>query len=177
MVIGEPGHTRPSPVDPQEANVTNPPPGQVPPGDGIADPPHAAPFTAPDAPEPPADRYGPDTRSRDRLLGYGLAGFLVTLLVAWAAWTAADLARVPVRWSDAVVVPRDDGTVEVTFQVTKDPDVTAECTVEALNGDLAQVGLVEVTVAPAGTSTVTVQAVVPTTEDAAGGKVRACVVH
>lgn len=124
----------------------------------------------------PAGRYGGTTR-RGRVTMWALGGTMALLLVAWAAWVAVGVARQPVQWSDAIAAARPDGSVEVTFQVTIKPGRTAVCTVEALNVGFDRVGVVDVTVGPAITERITVRAIVPTSERAVSGDVKACVVR
>ncbi|MEJ2577761.1 MAG: DUF4307 domain-containing protein [Kineosporiaceae bacterium] len=111
------------------------------------------------------------------MLGTGLAGFLLLLGVGWAAWVAVSSARVPVRWGDVASLSRPDGSIDTSFELTKDRTATAVCTVEAVNGDLAPVGWTDVTVGPSTRTTVTVRAHVPTSQTATGARVKTCILR
>ncbi len=129
----------------------------------------------PDTPRPavrPAGRYGDDRRGRTGL--WIAAGTLMAVIVAWSAWVALGIARQPVHWSDAIGVQRDAGHLELSFQVTMQPGHRAVCTVEALSSGFGQVGLMDVPVGPSPRSTVTVNVLIPTSEPAVSGNVKAC---
>jgi hypothetical protein len=99
---------------------------------------------------------------------------LAVLAVAVAVWIGIGQARTPVRWEE--VGFRVDGPTqtEMTFDVTKDPDATASCRVQALSDRYAEVGVQDVTVGPAGTQTQRVTTTIPTAEEAVSAVVEHC---
>ncbi|MCM3662410.1 DUF4307 domain-containing protein [Georgenia satyanarayanai] len=120
------------------------------------------------------ERYGaaPDaaTLRRRRLLLAVLAVLAVGAFVVLAV-VSTDEA---VRTEGAAFTVVDDSAVEVTFVAHMEPGTTAECTVLALNGSFAQVGVARVPVGPAQERTTLVTARVATTEPATGARVSGC---
>jgi hypothetical protein len=134
----------------------------------------AAPGPAPSGAVRPADRYG-DIRSPARRRLALLAGALLLLAgLGWVVWAGLGVAQRDVRWNDVGYSVVDDTTVEVTFSVVKDPGATVTCTVQALNGRYAQVGLAEVEVGPAEQRAVRRTVTVRTAERAVTGVVDTC---
>ncbi|VTR77630.1 DUF4307 domain-containing protein [Cellulomonas hominis] len=128
----------------------------------------------PGHPGPPAGRYGPATTpGRRRAARVGLV-VLAVLGVAVAVWIGIGQARTPVRWDE--VGFRVDGPTqtEMTFDVTKDPEATVTCRVQALSDRYAEVGVQDVTVGPAGTGTQRVTTTIPTAEEAVSAVVEHC---
>lgn len=125
-------------------------------------------------PAPPAGRYGrertPGGRRAARLAVIALAVVGVAVVV----WIGLGRAATPVRWTD--VGFRVDGSTatEITFDVTKDPDATVVCRVQALSERYAEVGVQSVTVSPAGTSTQRVTSTIPTAQQAVTAVVESC---
>lgn len=124
---------------------------------------------------PPEGRYGPtpDRAARRRnvvvLWVLGLAGLGVAL------WLGVGAARTPVTWEDVGFSLDTPGEVEVVYDVTRlDPSVTVRCTLEALNHQYAQVGVLEVEVAPASTRTQRLESTVRVSEPAVTGIVKRC---
>lgn len=128
--------------------------------------------TQPGPPVRPAERYGDRVRRRGPALV--ALGVVATVFVGWVVWAGLGAANRDVRWSDVGYEVVDDTTVEVTFTVVKDPDATVVCTVEALNGRFAQVGLATVEVGPADRRGVQHTVTVRTAERAVTGVVEAC---
>ncbi len=135
--------------------------GPVPPGPG---------------PRRPAGRYG-ERRTVSRPVAVGAAVAAVLAAVAWFAYIAFGPGNRGVHVVDVGYRVTGATSVSVTFEVQKDPDRTAICTVRAQNGRFAEVGLVDVRVGPARTGAVTVTTVVPTSERAVSGNVKACVLR
>ena len=123
---------------------------------------------------PPAGRYGPEPTSRSTTLRRVGLGALVLVAVAVLAWVGIGVMREPVQWKD--VGFRVDGptSTQVTFDVTKDPDATVSCQVQALSESYAQVGVRSVEVGPADTATQRVTVPVQTAELAVSGVVAGC---
>jgi hypothetical protein len=126
---------------------------------------------------PTDDRYGrASSPARRRALIAGLA-VLVLAALTWFAW-AAYSGRQSATGTDVGFVVVDDGTVQVTFDVSKPKDATASCTIEALDPGFAVVGTVAVRVGPADHDVVRRTATVRTTNRATAGRVVSCsVVH
>jgi hypothetical protein len=126
---------------------------------------------------PTDDRYGrAGSPRRRRLLVAGLA-VLVLAALAWFAWAALS-GRQSATGTDVGFLVVDDGTVRVTFDVTKPQDATASCTIEALDTGFSVVGTVAVRVGPADQGVVRRTATVRTTNRATAGRVVSCtVVH
>ena len=126
---------------------------------------------------PTDDRYGrASSPARRRALIAGLA-VLVLAALTWFAW-AAYSGRQSATGTDVGFVVVDDGTVQVTFDVSKPRDATASCTIEALDPGFAVVGTVAVRVGPADHDVVRRTATVRTPNRATAGRVVSCsVVH
>jgi Domain of unknown function (DUF4307) len=123
------------------------------------------------------DRYGRTASpARRRAVIAGVA-LLVVAGLAWFAWTAYS-GRQSASGTDVGFVVVDDGTVQVTFDVTKPKQTTASCTIEALDPGFSVVGTVAVRVGPADHDVVRRTATVRTTNRATAGRVVSCtVVH
>ena len=100
------------------------------------------------------------------------AALLVLAALAWGAWVAVSVAREPVRWADVGYQVHGDAEVTVSFDVTVRHGSGAVCTVQALNAQHAEVGRRDVRVS--GPGTVRVTSVLPTSERAVTGVVKAC---
>ncbi|MGG5171960.1 DUF4307 domain-containing protein [Pseudarthrobacter sp. J1738] len=101
-----------------------------------------------------ANRYGSPKR--------GLAGLTaksrkfiimiaVILGVLFMAWVATSSAVAPVSSKDISYTANDPTQTEVEFQVTKDPQATAQCAIKALDSSFAVVGWKVVELGPNGT--------------------------
>ncbi len=122
----------------------------------------------------PAGRYGPEPTARTRLWRrVGLAALILAAL-AIVAWIGSGVLRDPVQWRDVGFHVNDAASIDVTFEVTKDPDTAVQCTIEALSLSYAQVGLGEVAIGPSETRTQRVTVTIPTSEEATTGVVRGC---
>jgi len=123
---------------------------------------------------PPAGRYGPAPTARTALARrLGLVA-LVLVAVAVFVWLGFGALRDPVQWRDVGFHVDGATSIDVTFDVTKDPDATATCHVEALSQSYAQVGVTDVEVGPGGARTQRVTVTIPTAETAVTGTVRGC---
>lgn len=125
----------------------------------------------------PAGRYGPapDPRARRRgvvaLWALGLVG------TAFVAWIGLRMGSAPVTWSDVGFRVDGDALVEVVYDVSRpDPAVPVRCTLEALNEQYGQVGVVTVEVPPGTDRTVRRSDPVGTSELAVTGIVKECAV-
>jgi hypothetical protein len=126
------------------------------------------------APRPPAGRYGPEPRPRRRTAGRIGVAALLALGVAGAVWVGLKPGTDMVTWTDVGYSVQGPDRVDVTFEVAKDPDVTARCIVHALSAAYAEVGVVTVTVGPADARTVRETVPVATQELAVTGVVDRC---
>lgn len=100
------------------------------------------------APRPPAGRYGPAPSARRRTAARAGMAALGLAAVAGAVWTGVRVGSPAVQWDDVGYSVRGPDRVDVTFRVVKDPAATATCTITALSGSYAQVGVVTATVGP-----------------------------
>jgi hypothetical protein len=128
------------------------------------------------------ERYGRRTTPRRRLALLAVAGLVVILALAFIGWITV-LQRPGVNWQDISFDVRSDAQVQVTFDVdfssrarsaATDGRPTAICTVHALNQVQTEVGLQDfrVQAGPKGRARATV--VLPTSERAVTGLVKAC---
>ncbi len=105
------------------------------------------------------------------LLGIAFALAFTT----WASWRVLSVADQAMDVTTTGFQVLDDRTMTVTFQITKPPEVTAICTIQAQDLRKNVVGSTTITV-PAGTARVSDQtATVRTTTQAFAGLVHDCV--
>jgi hypothetical protein len=130
--------------------------------------------TSPTAARP--DRYGTGPRRWRARAWALLAAAALCAGVAWAAWVAWSGAEDKAAWTDIGFTVVDDGTTHVTFEVSRRPGKVVVCTVRALNVGFAEVGQVDVTVAPSDRRTTRAEATIPTSELAVSGTVKDCAV-
>jgi hypothetical protein len=125
------------------------------------------------APPLPPGRYGPEQGRGSRwaralVIGGAVAiGLVVVAFLAIGAW------RDPVQWTDIGFSVHGAGSMDVTFEVTKDPEATAVCRVQGLSQSYAEVGVQDVEIGP-GARTQRVTVTVPTAELAVSGTVDSC---
>lgn len=121
----------------------------------------------------PAGRYGdrPPGRRRGTVVAVGA---LALVFLGWVVWAGLASAGKDVRWSDVGFVIVDDGAVEVTFEVVKDPGATARCTLKAMSENFATIGVASTDVGPAQGRAVRAVATVRTQERAVTGVVDTC---
>ena len=122
------------------------------------------------------DRYGRAGSRTRRTVVIAAVAVLVAGALAWFAW-AAWSGRSSATGSDVGFVVVDDGTVRVTYDVTKPKDRTATCTIEALDSGFAVVGTVQVQVDRSSRDVVRQTSTVRTTNRATTGRVVACSVN
>lgn len=125
-------------------------------------------------PRRPEGRYGPVRRPPGRRTLVGAAAAALLLAVGWFAYIAFGPGNTGVHYLDIGYEVVADTEVRVTFEVQKAPSATAVCTVRALNVGFAEVGRTDVRIPAAQDGAVTVTAVVPTSERAVSGNVKAC---
>ena len=101
-----------------------------------------------DRPPPPAGRYGRVPSPRRRLAGWVAAGLALAVAGAWVVWAGLGQARADVRWSDVGFTIHGDQSVEVTYDVGKEPSSTAVCSLRALDRNKTAVGIARVTIGP-----------------------------
>jgi hypothetical protein len=120
-----------------------------------------------------ADRYGRSPSPSRRRLAVLAVVVVVAAALGWFAW-AAWSGRAAATGTDVGFVVVDDGTVRVTFDVTKPKDRGATCTIRALDSGFAVVGTVQVQVPASGRSVVRQTSTVRTTNRATTGGVESC---
>ena len=123
----------------------------------------------------PAGRYGNSRTPVSRRTWVAVSVVAGLVAAALLTWILAGMQRDVVRWQDYGFEIEPDRVV-MTFEVTKDPDATVECRLQALNQAAAEVGFRTVTVGPAGTSVVRLTETVATAELAVTGTVETCAV-
>jgi Domain of unknown function (DUF4307) len=120
-----------------------------------------------------ADRYGRAPSRTRRALVVAAIGLVALGALAWFAW-AAWSGRASATGTDVGFVVVDDGSVQVTYDVTKPKNRTATCTVEALDSGFSVVGTVRVEVARSTHDVVRQTSTVRTTNRATTGRVVSC---
>ena len=131
-------------------------------------------MSASSTPHAPAGRYGPEPTPRRRravVVALASAGAAALALVVWIG---IGVLQDPVQFKDVGYSVQGPERIDVTFDVIKDPTVTVECTVHALNKSFAEVGIVRVTIGPAATQIQRSTVIVPTQELAVTGIVKSC---
>jgi hypothetical protein len=132
------------------------------------------------SPELLAERYGrpaDPVRVRRRLM-VTLVVF-VTVAVAFVVWAAAARGRGNVEWTDlgldqATLTPE---RATFTFQLALPAGDQAICTVRAVNERRTEVGRKDVVLGPSESGRLRTSVTLRTTERAAGGGVKACVLR
>ncbi|PFG37538.1 uncharacterized protein DUF4307 [Flavimobilis soli] len=128
------------------------------------------------APAPLAERYGtvaPDARARRlRVAALWTIGVVGTVLAAWSGWSM--VASEKFTTQDVGFSVQSSEVVTVTFNVTKDADLTLDCRVVALNTAYGQVGYRDVTIGPGTSERETFTVEVRTSELATTGMVDSC---
>jgi Domain of unknown function (DUF4307) len=121
----------------------------------------------------PDDRYGRTLSPVRRRVGVAVLMLVVAAALGWFAWSAYS-GRGSATGTDVGFVVVDDGTVRVTFDVTKPKDATATCIVQAMDSGFGVVGTVRVRVGPSEHGVVRQTATVRTTNRATTGGVTSC---
>ena len=126
--------------------------------------------------QPPAGRYGSDSTSGGRPAWFAPAVVLAVLAAVVIAWLGVSTLRDPVQWQDVGFSITGPESIDVTFQVTKDPGATARCQVRALSRSFAEVGVRSVDVGPSADRAQRVTVRIATSELAVTGTVGRCTV-
>lgn len=89
-----------------------------------------------------AERYGRTDAHRRRRLTIGIAAAAGVLLVAvaWVVWVGLFSPSASLETRDTGYVTREDGSVDIRFEVTVEPGTDVSCALQALNGEFAIVG-------------------------------------
>lgn len=98
---------------------------------------------------PPAGRYGREPSPGRRRAVLGVGAVLVAAALAWVVWAGLGQAQVDARVTAVGFRVVDDGRVDVTYDVGKDPSSTVVCSLRALDQYKTAVGIAEVRVGPA----------------------------
>ncbi|MGC0273657.1 DUF4307 domain-containing protein [Pseudactinotalea sp. Z1739] len=133
------------------------------------------------APQAPADRrlaerYGPvrDAR-RGRRTMWILAVTVAVLAGAFGLWVATDRLAPSVSTQEiSFFVAPDQASVEVLFEITMPPGEQADCTIEALDANFGQVGLLDTRLGPFQDRVNQVRVPVATSAAPVTGIVRSC---
>ncbi|WP_307858024.1 DUF4307 domain-containing protein [Cellulomonas fulva] len=125
------------------------------------------------SPALPPGRYGPEPGRGSRWARVLVVGGAVLVGLVVVAFLATGALRDPVQWKDVGFSVHDAGSMDVTFEVTKDPEATAVCRVQGLSQSYAEVGVQEVEIGP-GARTQRVTVTVPTAELAVSATVDTC---
>ena len=131
-------------------------------------------MSAPHTAAPLDGRYGTPASPRRRRVFTALAAVAAFGALTWVVWAGIGQSRADVRWSDVGFRVLDDQSVQVTYDVGKDPRSTAVCTLQALDRGKGTVGLSRVTVGPREQKVTRNVATVRTSALAVTGIVRDC---
>jgi hypothetical protein len=96
------------------------------------------------------------------------------LATAGFVWLASGVTRDPVQWQDVGFSITGPERIDVTFEVTKDPEDTARCRIRALSRSYAEVGVLEVDLGPASERVQRFTVTLATSELAVTGTVEGC---
>lgn len=103
-----------------------------------------------------------------------LATLVVAVLTIGAIWWGLASTVGKPNWMEVAWEVKDDRTVEVRYQVSKPPDMTVRCTIEAQGKDHALVGSAEVVIGPQSARETLHTTTVRTTLPAVRGGIRTC---
>lgn len=121
-------------------------------------------------------RYGPvrDPR-RGRRTTWILAMTLAVLTAVFGVWVAIDRLGPSVNTQEiSFFVAPDNTSVEVLFEITMPPGAQADCTLEALDANFGQVGLLDTRLGPFEERVNQVRVSVATSAAPVTGLVRSC---
>jgi hypothetical protein len=118
------------------------------------------------------NRYGPGPRPRRRVAAIVAVATLALVGLAWVLWAAFSYAYPPVR-ATLVGYTVTDTTVTVKFEIVKNAEYPATCTVRARNRAGEEVGRRDVTI-PVGVRTDTLTEELATTGKPVTGEIRDC---
>jgi hypothetical protein len=100
-----------------------------------------------------SNRYGTPRRRLSRRAKLALAGGALGVAVVSAGFFALGQSGQQIDSKDVGFAVADAGHMTVDFQLTKDPGVTVQCAVKALNDNYAVVGWKVATIGPADEAT------------------------
>ena len=143
---------------------------------------HSSTDPAPGAPTGPVDvrallderygRRGGGGRPDRRIVAAAAVG--ISVAVGLLLWTALHAATPPVGTALLGYQVRDASSVEVRFEVRRDPSLAVRCLLRAQDSDNVTVGRLRVDVPTGAERTVAMAAVVPTTRLAINGELEEC---
>lgn len=96
-----------------------------------------------------SERYGTPRRSLSRRVKLTLAGGALGVAVIGAGFFALGQGGPQIDSKDVGFAVADAGHIAVDFQITKDPEATVHCAVQALSENYAVVGWKVATIGPA----------------------------
>lgn len=123
-----------------------------------------------------AERYGRSSSAFARRLGRAGIGVVALVALGVTVWVALVFADQPVRWDDVGYRVDSAASVEITFDVTMQPGSTAQCRLQALSSNFAQVGVLDVVVGPSDRLTSRYVETIPTAEEAVTAIVDTCTI-
>ena len=123
---------------------------------------------------PPAGRYGRTGAASTGRRWIVPAIVLAVLGTGVFIWLGSGVARDPVQWQDVGFSIAGPQSIDVTFEVTKAPDTTVQCRVQALNQGFAEVGVSSVEIGPSTARVQRFTVTVATSELAVSGTVDGC---
>ncbi len=132
-----------------------------------------------DRPSPPsseeelAQRYGPPTSPRRRVL-VAVASVIAVLGVAWVVWAAADSSDQPVNAELQSYEVTGDTTTEVTLVLDRRGSERLECVVYAQAEDHSTVGELVIDVPPGDPGRLRITDTIITQRRAVNGVLREC---
>lgn len=122
------------------------------------------------------DRYGPQRDGRSsRRTTLIVATTLAVLATAFLAWVISDMIGPTVETQEvSFVVAEDQASVEVTFDITMPVGSQADCTLESLDTNFGQAGLLDVRLGPFDTQVTRISETIHTSAAPVTGNVRSC---
>lgn len=106
-----------------------------------------------------------------------VAALGVAIALAWVVWAGLGQAHADVRWSEVGFVIHGNTSVDLTYDVGKDPSATAVCTLRALDRHKTAVGVAQVTVGPTKQRVTRRTDTIRTSAEPVTGVVRECVLR
>jgi hypothetical protein len=124
-------------------------------------------------PERPVARYGAPPRPRRRRVVV-VAVCCAVLAAVGLGWVVVGMLQPRAEGEVGVFDVIDSAHADFVLEVTRPPDRTAVCTVEALGEGFGQVGLIDVTVEPSDAQVVRVGSTIATSTTASVVTVTSC---